>query len=143
MRERMTAVFFVCVFIFSQFFSCPCFSQTPGLKSGEISIPLREPEEFDFKTKTEILDIRKGCVARCARLAPESYQPSEEVFGRIEDGKPWWGLLGLSYYGNGKDSISGASEESRFILNPLLLVGINHTRAYRVKNSPFPPFRLE
>jgi hypothetical protein len=44
------------------------------------------------------------------------------VFGQIKSEKPWWGIQGQFYFGSGPDGIQGPAEESRFILNPFLLV---------------------
>ena len=50
------------------------------------------------------------------------YRPAHAVFGQMEDHLPWWGTLGNFYYGPGEQSLAGPAEESRFILNPYLLV---------------------
>jgi hypothetical protein len=50
------------------------------------------------------------------------YTPADSVFGRITDGAPWWGIEGQFYHCSGERSIDGVSEESRYILNPYLLV---------------------
>jgi hypothetical protein len=105
---------------------------------SEISIPLRPPAEFDFKTKQEIYAIRRERVLQYQQFAPADYRPSEKVFGQIQDNRPWWGLLGLSYYGPGQNSIEGASEESRFIINPYILVGLEHNEAYTQQNTSLP-----
>jgi hypothetical protein len=41
----------------------------------------------------------------------------------MEGSLPWWGLQGHFYFGPGQRSTEGPTEESRFILNPYLLVG--------------------
>lgn len=91
---------------------------------SEISISLEQPAEFNFKAKQEIYEIRRSRVLQYRQLAPANYNPSEEVFGQIQDGKPWVGLLGACYYGYGEKIILGRSKEARFILNPHLLIGI-------------------
>src|SRR6185312_545429 len=65
----------------------------------------------------------------------KGYEPSDYVFSSIEDYKPWWGLEGLYFYGDGPLGNSGPSEESRFLPNPFLLVGIRESMA-RVGSSP-------
>ena len=79
-----------------------------------------------------------------------SYQPSDRIFSRIENNKPWWGLEGLYRYGPGLKSIEGASEETRFLLNPLLLVGVAESKIYaidtpvNIESPPWPaPVSLE
>lgn len=83
------------------------------------------PQDLNFKSKAEILAIRTQLAGQYPQLLLHEYQPSAEVFEKIEDGKPWWGLHGESLWGEGKRSIEGAAEESRFLLNPFLLVGAN------------------
>ncbi len=88
-----------------------------------INIGINPMIELDFLTKEDIYDIRSKYVLLHPELLPGSYNPSEEVFGQIASGKPWWGILGLSYYGDGEKSIEGNSEDSRLLVNPFLLVG--------------------
>ena len=105
----------------------------------EISVSLEQPAEFNFKTKQEIYEIRRNRVSQYQQLAPSNYNPSEEVFGQIQDGKPWWGLLGMCYYGNGEKSILGRSKEARFILNPYLLIGIEEPNAVIIHSTALKP----
>ncbi len=95
--------------------------------------------ELDFKTKAEILELRKQYVRKHPELLKGNYIPSESVFGQIIDGKPWWGMLGIYFYGNGKQSIEGLLEESRFIANPFLLIGISEANAWRDHSPPEDP----
>jgi len=104
-----------------------------------INIPLNSMIELDFKTKREIYELRKKYTQFFPNFIKADYQPSEVVFGQIEDGKPWWGMLGLSYYGDGKNSIDGYSEESRFLVNPLLLVGLDSGYSLVVNNRNIQP----
>ena len=94
----------------------------------EIEVQINPPEEFDFLNKSDIYEIRKKFVNAYPSLLKAiysgEYQPSEEVFGQIEDGKSWWGTLGIYYYGPGEKSIEGPSEESRFICNPYIPVAL-------------------
>ena len=96
----------------------------------EISIPIQALAEFDFKTKQSILELRTALVLQYPELIGEEYEPSEVAFGQIVDGLPWWGMHGIYFYGPGKRSIEGMSEESRFLLNPYLLVGVLEDRAW-------------
>jgi hypothetical protein len=114
--------------------------ETVEKNQNEITIPLRQCAEFDFKTKQEIYRIRRECVMQYPQYAPANYSPSEAVFGPIEGNKVWYGLLGISYYSTGPDINKGESEESRFILNPLLLIGLDHARLYAAHGiSKLPP----
>jgi len=67
-----------------------------------VEIPLHSMIELDFKSKDEIYIIRKNAVLQNPDYFKSNYEPSNKVFGQIENGKPWWGILGLSYYGNEK-----------------------------------------
>ncbi|MBU1863655.1 MAG: hypothetical protein KKH94_08345 [Candidatus Omnitrophica bacterium] len=95
--------------------------------------------ELDFKSKEEIYELRRQYVAQYPGLVVDTYEPSAEVFGDIESGKPWWGILGLCYYGPGQKSIEGLSEESRFIANPYILVGLDEGHAYVIKDKNLRP----
>jgi len=91
----------------------------------ELTIPTQPPQNLNFKTKAEILAIRSALVNSQPQLLANEYVPSNEVFGALQDSKPWWGLQGEAFWGAGPRSIEGDSEESRFFLNPLMLVGAN------------------
>ena len=90
---------------------------------------------FSGKTKEEILTLRKNFVSKSI-FAGENYSPSEDVFGKIADKKPWWGI---DYITCTDTEIStskiqeGNSEESRFINNPNILVGVQLSKSY-IKN---------
>jgi hypothetical protein len=90
-------------------------------KADSVEVVLQSPVELDFKTKAEVLQLRREAVARYPQLLAREYAPSEAVFGKVADGLPWWGIAGHFYYDTGERSIAGPSEESRFILNPFLL----------------------
>jgi hypothetical protein len=94
-------------------------------QSGLVNIPLRKPAAFNFKTREEILNMRKQAIDANSNLLLYRYQPSPEIFNPIEDKKPWWGLAGQAVFGKGDKAITGLSEESRFVLNPYLLVAAN------------------
>jgi hypothetical protein len=102
---------------------------------GEIPIPLHPLAKFDGFTKKQIFDMRRSAIAEHPELAGAGYEPSGYVFGGIQDYKPWWGLEGIYFYGDGHNGIAGLSEESRFIPNPFLLVGIREGEA-RVGQTP-------
>jgi hypothetical protein len=90
-----------------------------------VPVPLNKPTELNFKTLDEILEMRFRALVRTPALLKGSYEPEPAVFERIEDKRPWWGTAGAAIYGAGERSILGPAEESRFILNPLLLVAAN------------------
>ena len=98
--------------------------------SGEmVEIPINEPEEFDYKSREEVFATRFATIESYKELVGKNfinnYNFYNPVFGAIESGKPWWGLKGNVCKGSGKFSNAGRSEESRFINNPMLLLGIN------------------
>ena len=103
-----------------------------------INISINPMIELDFKTKAEIFEIRKQYVFQHPELVNPNYEPSDEVFGSIEDNKPWWGILGICYYGPGKTGIKGLSEQSRFLCNPFLLVALRSPYANIVNNKKLP-----
>jgi hypothetical protein len=78
--------------------------------------------EFDGKTRNEILKLRTAAVMKHPLLVKEGYIPCNAVFNLIADRRPWWGIRGHFVHGPGTNSIEGDSEESRFIMNPYLLV---------------------
>lgn len=101
--------------------------------SNGLNITVNPMAELDFKTKSEIFDIRRSYINKYPELIRADYKPSDQVFGQIQDKKAWWGMKGTSCNGNGKDSIEGVSEESRFIVNPYLLIGLKENGAYIIK----------
>ncbi len=90
--------------------------------SPPVEISINPAIELDFKSKGEVLDLRREVVTHYPELISGKYRPSDAVFGQIVDGLPWWGMAGQFYHGRGEKSIEGAAEESRFIMNPFLLV---------------------
>src|SRR5262249_11368696 len=110
----------------SQFARLPMSPDGPATKDGFVPVPLREMIELDGKTREEVLTWRSACVVEhpelLARFGITTYSPMPAVFGGIEDNRPWWGILGLDYFGDGPRASAGPSEESRFLGNPYLLV---------------------
>ncbi|MFH1126346.1 MAG: hypothetical protein V1703_04410 [Candidatus Altiarchaeota archaeon] len=100
-----------------------------------LSIPLNQLIELDFKTKAEVYQLRREAVVQHSQLIEKEYTPSDLVFGEIVDGRPWWGILGLSYYGNGEKGIEGESLQSLHITNPFLLVGLDEGYAHIVPDE--------
>lgn len=104
--------------------------------AGEISIAIAAPFEMDFQTREQVYADRKKRVGAHPELLLKDYEPASSVFGAIEDGFPWWGLHGIYFFGNGEPSIQGPAEESRYIGNPFLLVGLKEPHAWI---TPFTP----
>lgn len=107
-----------------------------------VQIPISNPVNLNYQTRSAICHSRKQYVMTQPRLISGAYEPSDDVFGHIEDGRPWWGLEGMRYWGKGQRSIDGASEESRFIMNPFLLVGDSNCGMMVFDKSKVPPSRL-
>ena len=84
-----------------------------------------QPVPLSYKSKAEVFALRKEAVSKSI-FKNSDYQPSTEVFGQIEDGKPWVSMNSCVLQGDERSVISGPSEESRFILNPTALVMINY-----------------
>ncbi|MDQ7822720.1 MAG: hypothetical protein RDV48_08015 [Candidatus Eremiobacteraeota bacterium] len=100
------------------------------MPSRTVGIPLSPPVELDYLTRNEIFSLRRAAMKKHPSFIPASYEPSEGVFGGIVDRKPWWGMLGVYYYSFGEKCTEGPSEESRFIVNPYLLVGVRESCSY-------------
>ena len=117
-----------CVLVYSLFQREPVSKNLNRLAIGEsakvkiINLQIQAPIELDSMTKEQILERRRTEVYRYPEIVYSGYEPYEEVFDQIVDGLPWWGIPGQFYYGQGEQSIQGPSEESRFILNPYLLI---------------------
>ena len=94
----------------------------PEARADAVEIGILTPVELDGKTRDEALRLRRQAALMYPDMLAGAYQPSEAVFGQIDDGSPWWGTVGQFYHGSGQQSIEGPSEETRFILNPYLLV---------------------
>jgi hypothetical protein len=105
---------------------------------NDLKIKLNPMIELDFKSKAEVYEIRKKYVFQHPELITRDYKPSEDVFGQIIDGKPWWGMKGICYYSSGMKSIEGPSEETRFLANPFLLIGLAEVYAFRLINETEP-----
>ena len=94
-----------------------------NLKKGDRVIPVNPLSSFSYKSKQEVFDERKKYVSTSLFAYP-GYEPSEKVFGQIEDGKPW---ISISFEEkNGMSDVEGLSEESRFINNPSVLVAADY-----------------
>lgn len=93
--------------------------------AGALDIALVEPQALNFKSRSDVLTMRSNEINKQKALLATTYYPTPDLFSQIEDGKPWWGTHGQFVWGEGERSIEGPSEESRFLLNPYLLVAPN------------------
>lgn len=100
-----------------------------------LDIAINPMMELDFMTKSEVLDLRRSYVSQYPDLASPRYQPSESIFGQMQDKKAWWGIDGISCYGPGQRSIDGPSEETRFLVNPYLLLGVIESTAHIINGK--------
>ncbi len=96
-----------------------------AIASEPIEVPINSLGDLNFKSRADILAWRTQNLYRSPGLLSGPYSPTPEIFDQIEDNRPWWGVQGAFVWGAGQRSIEGLAEESRFILNPLLLVGAN------------------
>lgn len=112
---------------------------------AEMSLSINPPAEFDQLTKEEVMNVRRKMVEQHSDWLAGKYEYSPDVFGQIQDGKPWWGLKGQFCIGPGEKSIEGPSEESRYLLNPFVLLALDAPTAFINKDpacfpaNPFPP----
>jgi hypothetical protein len=107
-------------------------ASTNSLKVGPLALvpdgtllPLNRPQHFNYMLREDVLQLRVNMVMSCRALVNMPYAPTAAVFNEMLDGKPWWGMAGQYIWGEGKRSIEGPAEESRFVLNPFLLVAAN------------------
>ena len=94
------------------------------------NITINQPISLNYKSKDEIYKIRKSYVEKSI-FADPNYQPSEEVFGGIEDYKPWISMdWCFDYNPNNPDNwvikTAGPSSHSRSLINPSLPVLIEY-----------------
>ena len=101
-----------------------------SLRLSSQSVALHPVVELDGMSRAEVHALRAQQVAAHKALVEGDYQPSHAVFGRIEDGRPWWGMEGQFCHGPGPRSADGLSEESRFISNPFLLLALGEAQSF-------------
>lgn len=92
--------------------------------SSEKQLPIVEMSDYDGFTKKQLFFIRKNIVDNMGGLGGKDYQPSEEIFGRIQDRKPWWGTEGILCKGQGQHASDGMSRESSYFNNPFILLNL-------------------
>lgn len=112
---------------------------TPNEKYEELTInPL---SSYSGKTKEEILKIRTDFV-NASIFNDDKYSPRDAVFGQIEDKKAWWGadyIICTDKNIPATKSADGNSEESRYINNPNLLVGVQMSKSF-IRNKDLNDF---
>jgi hypothetical protein len=128
----MPLVYLALILIVSLVSSLPVLATTNVLAIGDrsitnepIDVPINPLGDLNLKSKQEIFLWRREILYRSPTLMSGPYEPDSYVFHSLEDHRPWWGVIGAFVWGAGERSIEGPAEESRFILNPLLLVGAN------------------
>ena len=92
---------------------------------GVVNIPVNPVADFNWKTREQVLDMRRANINKFPKLLAAPYKPYPPIWAAVEDNRPWWGTAGSGVWGAGRRSIEGPAEESRYILNPFLLVGVN------------------
>lgn len=91
-------------------------------ENGVADIEVNYPTKLSYKSKKEIYERRKRYVEKVFNLP--KYKPNEEVFGQIEDNKPWISIDAAScYWKFNMDRDKGPSEEAVFLNNPIVLIG--------------------
>ncbi len=102
--------------------NCNALALRDRASQDKVGVILRAPIDLNYKTKAEILALRRQAANHYTDFLLSAYEPSEAVFGQVVDRLPWWGMKGQFYYGSGPRSIKGPAEEARFLINPYLLV---------------------
>jgi len=102
-------------------------------------ILLEEPVDLNFKSLDDVFQIRAAKVNAHADLLEKPYLPSASVFGGMGSGRPWWGIEGQFCHAQGKKSIVGPAEETRFFINPFLLLGLDEGKAFIIRGVPCVP----
>ena len=93
--------------------------------ADSVNITVNYPVSLSYKTKKAVFDLRKRYISESI-FENKDYEPSEYVFGQIEDNKPWMSIYLCEDKDAKEHSINGPSEESRFILNPTVLVALEY-----------------
>ena len=59
-----------------------------------LPVPINRPLDLNFKTREEVLSLRRQIVLQNANLLTGAYEPDMDIFGEIQDFRPWWGTRG-------------------------------------------------
>ena len=100
---------------------------------SDVKLSVNTPPALTGTTKDEIYRVRKQYVSKSI-FADSDYAPSEEVFGQIEDKKPWMST-DICKDKDNKIKITGISEEGRWIANPTMLVAIGYPYYFEYKED--------
>ncbi len=135
MKNKVMAL---CLFISAMFFafSSNLKSNAEFSSKDDVSIYVQAPISLNGKSKQEIYNIRKQAVENSI-FRNSNYTLSDEVFGQIEDYKPWISM-NVCYIDN-KADVTGPSEEARFILNPAILVAVEYVYGAYCKEGGYVP----
>ncbi|RAI11426.1 MAG: hypothetical protein DKM24_04665 [Candidatus Melainabacteria bacterium] len=93
---------------------------------NEEKLVINPLSNYTYKSVEEITNIRKKYVATSI-FKNETYEPDISVFGQMQDKKAWWGIDHIICYDEKQNTNirkEGLSEESRFINNPNMLLGV-------------------
>ena len=95
------------------------------LPDSDVDVDVNYPVSLSYKSKEGIYALRKKYVQKSI-FNIQNYQPSDEVFGQIVSGKPWYSLEICKDINTKLAKVEGASEEARFLVNPTMLVAIEY-----------------
>lgn len=96
------------------------------------NLPINPLSEYNYKSKKEIYEIRKKHVMNSIFTSPK-YEPNEEIFGQIQDGKPWYGVQ--TFLCKNGEVTKGVSYRSKFINNPTALIDVSNDIAYKYSSG--------
>ena len=90
-----------------------------------VNITVNYPVDLTKFSKKDVYDLRKQFISKSIFANP-NYEPSDFVFGQIVDYKPWMSVYICEKPDSIGHNIEGPSEESRFIVNPTILVALEY-----------------
>lgn len=88
-------------------------------------VTVNRPINLSGFTREQVFAHRKAAVQNSI-FAADNYTPSEEVFGGIEDGKPWIAANICRDPNTRALRTDGPSEEDRWVGNPTILVALEY-----------------
>lgn len=105
------------------------------------SLVINPISAYSGKTKKDIIELRKNFV-KTSIFATKNYEPNENIFGRIQDNRAWWGINDSICYTQLNKSLNRNenSKESRFINNPNILVGVQLSKSYNNQDGKISNF---
>lgn len=98
----------------------------------DINLTINSLSNYNYIDKNELLKMRKNYVNKSV-FKDKKYVPNAEIFGQVQSKKPWWGIDNLTCYTKNSDTnsnIKGLSEESRYLNNPNMLLGLRLSERY-------------